>query len=657
MKKKIKNSKGFAMAELLAVCIIVLGIFSMLFANYLPLLAEYENRISYNNVTAQYASHYIRKMYKEALEDPEIQKTFKTITQNNPKLTVYTEKDKDNSKIYDHIDAVTSNKVSWSNNSEAKKNEIKSLIEVYGIEEIAITKYVLTDAKENYKKDGLKNYLKYLPEYKNSIYTGANAEENKELYRLLIKTKNYGYATTPILSDYKTPVDCFTGKRVTGGIIITSYKNENELCTTDVTIGSNSINISNGDEGRVSGQVVGIGKEAFKDKGLTSITFPKDQIKTIEDGAFTNNPNLQTFDFSSITSIGDSAFSNTGLTEVVLSDTTRYGDSVFANCDNLNKVTINTDITNLGNSLFAKEENNSSEGLDITINGLKNIPNNMFQNSKINKITLLKVEKIGANAFKNVTSATDTGLTLNIPASVTSIGESSFAGATIESLTFNSSNGQLTIGNNAFNKAKITGGLSIPKNIKAIGNNAFNATGINSLTFEQGATITTIGSGAFQENKLATLDLPNSLTTIGSKAFSNNSKLKEIILPTNNEYNTISEELFSGNTSLTSLTIPDNIKTIGNKAFYNNSALQILEIPSNVTSIGNGAFTNCPLLGTTEENPITNNSNSEFNWCNIFYSDEPSSCTVETEGVNTYVKYPELQDKLIIKGGVIENEQ
>lgn len=654
MKKKIKNSKGFAMAELLAVCIIVLGIFSMLFANYLPLLAEYENRISYNNVTAQYASHYIRKMYKEALEDPEIQKTFKTITQNNPKLTVYTEKDKDNSKIYDHIDAVTSNKVSWSNNSEAKKNEIKSLIEVYGIEEIAITKYVLTDAKNKNQDESLKNYLKYLPEYKNSIYTGANAEENKELYRLLIKTKNYGYATTPILSDYKTPVDCFTGKRVTGGIIITSYKNENELCTTDVTIGSNSINISNGDEGRVSGQVVGIGKEAFKDKGLTSITFPKDQIKTIEDGAFTNNPNLQTFDFSSITSIGDSAFFNTGLTEVVLSNTTSYGNSVFANCKNLNKVTINTDITTLGNSLFANSGNISSEGINININGLKNIPNNMFQNSKINKITLSKVEKIGTKAFYN---ATGTGLTLNIPASVTSIGESSFAGATIKSLTFNSSNGQLTIENNAFNKAKITGGLSIPKNIKAIGNNAFNATGINSLTFEQGATITTIGSGAFQGNKLATLTLPNSLTTIGSKAFSNNSKLKDIILPTNNEYNTISEELFSGNTSLTSLTIPDNIKTIGNKAFYNNSALQILEIPSTVTSIGNGAFTNCPLLGTTEENPITNNSNSEFNWCNIFYSDEPSSCTVETEGVNTYVKYPELQDKLIIKGGVIENEQ
>ena len=73
-----KNKKGFAMAELLAVSIVLLFIFSILFSNYLPLLAEYETRLSYNDVTAQYAAHYIRKMYIEALNDTTQSEILKT---------------------------------------------------------------------------------------------------------------------------------------------------------------------------------------------------------------------------------------------------------------------------------------------------------------------------------------------------------------------------------------------------------------------------------------------------------------------------------------------------------------------------------------------------------------------------------------------------
>lgn len=69
MMKNIKSIKGFAMAELLAVCVAMLVIFSILFSNYLPLVAEYENRISYNDVTSNYAAHYLRKMYIGALSD------------------------------------------------------------------------------------------------------------------------------------------------------------------------------------------------------------------------------------------------------------------------------------------------------------------------------------------------------------------------------------------------------------------------------------------------------------------------------------------------------------------------------------------------------------------------------------------------------------
>ena len=183
MKKLLKNRKGFAMAELLAVCIIVLGIFSMLFANYLPLLAEYENRINYNNVTAQYASHYIRKMYLSVLNSANTKEQYiniieQGISNGNGVFTVY---GKGNTEILNQL----------SSNRET----LEKLIENYGIEEIAITKYNLQEAKEKYKNGNLKNYINYLPTYKNS------SNIDTEYYRLIIKTKNYGYATTPILFD------------------------------------------------------------------------------------------------------------------------------------------------------------------------------------------------------------------------------------------------------------------------------------------------------------------------------------------------------------------------------------------------------------------------------------------------------------------------
>lgn len=648
MREKVKKSKGFAMAELLAVCIIVLGIFSMLFANYLPLLAEYENRINYNNVTAQYASHYIRKIYKKALEDPSIGDNIKDtinegITSGNGVYEVY---GKNNTSIL--------------NQFSSDKKLLESLIDAYKIEEIVITKYVLEDAKNSYNGDSLKNYINYLPSYKNSIYTGENADENKELYRLIIKTKNYGYATTPILSDYKTPVDCFTGRRSSnGGIIITTYNedNDNELCTTDVTIGSGNIRISNGAGGIVSGQIVGIGESAFKDKGLTSISFPTNQIKTIEDEAFAENPDLSTFDFTGITNIGNSAFSNTGLTEVVLSNTTHYGNNVFTSCNNLKTVTVNNDITTIGTGLFA--QSGSVYGLNITINGLKNIPNNMFQNSKINNLKLLgsSLQSIGDNAFNKIDSPS---LSLEIPDSVTSIGTKSFANAKIGSLTFNNNDNQsLTIKNQAFQNIEINGnnkGVSIPANVAEIGESAFENAKINSLIFEENSKITMIKSDAFKSNDLVTLILPNSLETIGSGAFSNNISLKDVNLPINNNYKSISSDLFSGNTNLININIPSNVTEIGENAFSNNSSLKAIEIPANVVSIGNGAFSECPALGITEGDFI-NNSNANFNWCNIFYNKNYSSCTIETEGINTYIKYPELQDKIIVKGGAIENEQ
>lgn len=663
MRKLLKSSKGFAMAELLAVCIIVLGIFSMLFANYLPLLAEYENRISYNNVTAQYASHYIRKMYKTALEGGNgatLKNTINSgISSGNGVFEVY---GKNNTKILNQL--------------SSNKETLEKLIENYGIEEIAITKYILTNAKSNYNKDSLKNYINYLPTYKNSIYTGANAEDNMELYRLIIKTKNYGYATTPILSDYNTPSECFTGEYGTGGIIITSYADDNELCTDVVTIGSSRISVkSNSGNGTVTGRVVGIGAEVFKGKKITAISYPS-TVKSIGNEAFSGSK-LEAFEIGEgVKTIGQRAFYNTQLTQIELPGGITYGNEAFANNKNLTDITFASNLTSLGTStgLFSGS-GTSKTGLKINTNRLTTIPLQTFKGSKIASLTFgTALRTIGNEAFQNATT-NSSGIAVTIPASVTTIGTNSFSKVKISSLTLNNPTNSLTIGANAFNDATISGGVSIPANVTQIGENAFYSTSINSLAFENNSKITTIGANAFAGNQIATLALPNSLTTIGEGAFRNNASLTEANLPSNNNYQTVSNNLFNG-AKLTSITIPDNVTTIGANTFYNNDLQEIIiadtsklqsigsqafsgnskvtsiNIPASVTTIGTNAFSGCTNLGLVEGDFI-NNSSSNFEWCNIFYGD--NTCEITTEGVNTYVKYQGASDKIIVRGGT-QNE-
>ena len=179
--KKLRNEKGFAMAELLAVCIIVLGIFAVLFSNYLPLTAEYENRVTYNNVNAEYAATYIRKAFKDVKVG--------SLVKDLDKKTYYT--------LYAGGSLNVGNVFNDKENKN-KLSQINKMIEQYGIQEIIITKFKTSEVKDEknggYKNgDGLLyNYIKYLPTFKDYKVTKTGK------YRIILKTKDYGYATVPL---------------------------------------------------------------------------------------------------------------------------------------------------------------------------------------------------------------------------------------------------------------------------------------------------------------------------------------------------------------------------------------------------------------------------------------------------------------------------
>ena len=712
-----KNKKGFAMAELLAVSIVLLFIFSILFSNYLPLLAEYETRLSYNDVTAQYAAHYIRKMYKEALDDTTQSETLKTTI--NPDINskgFYSALNKDSNSVCNQV-------------LEKDKSNCEKIIEQYGIEEIIITKYKLKDdndstteyVKNNYEqKDGsLYNYINYLPNYEKSIYTGNTAnDEGEQLYRLILKTEDFGYATTPILSDYKTPGSCFKGKRINDSnddLVIThySYSVENG-CGDTVTINNRRIKIENDQgTGEVTGKIAAIGDGVFEGKQNGSnpasqvkiVILPeKNGVKSIGENAFKNSNLNSIFNLDKVDSIGNSAFESTQLEGVTLTADNKYiGEKAFANTEKIEEVNLedfpsgntmgdyafssNKKLTTIklpDNNIYSpgtiltkglfKESGTDASGIAVEIpGGMTNIGEEMFYLAKISGITLNDgVQTIGDRAFSqyNNTNKEGTGKAddVTITANVERIGEDSFRGLNITTLTFNDGNVPLSIGMAAF-KQNAIGYLEIPSRVNNIGANAFENSGIQTLTFDSNDKITSISKQAFYNNNInKPLVIPEKVESIGTQAFSENISLSDLTLPS--ELETIGSSAFS-HTALTNITIPESVTSIGgsafkdsklenveivdgeislslqNAVFQGNKSLKEFTIPSRVSFIGDNIF-----YGIGEDAKILNKSSSlkDIDWCSKFalninchtevdQNDENKLTIIYEDEVDSAIKY------------------
>ena len=247
-----------------------------------------------------------------------------------------------------------------------------------------------------------------------------------------------------------------------------------------------------------------------------------------------------------VTSIGDSAFSwRNALTSITIPDSvTSIGARAFAGCDSLKEVYI-SDIE----AWFAIDfVSNSSNPL---YNGAA-----LYLNGKL--ITSLEipdsVTSIGDSAFYGCTSLSS----IAIPDSVTSIGDSAFYGC-----------GSLT-------------SITIPDSVTSIGFYVFSGCdSLESIIVEEGNTV-------YHSEGNCIIRTDSKRLIVGCK---------KSVIPSDGSVTSIGDSAFSDCDSLTSITIPEGITSIGWGAFYDCSSLTVITIWNSVTRIEGEAFAYCTRLG------------------------------------------------------------
>lgn len=313
---------------------------------------------------------------------------------------------------------------------------------------------------------------------------------------------------------------------------------------------------------------VEINAHAFKGcTGVERIKLPEGVV-SFGKYAFAGCESLKTIEIPSTTlkNIGEYAFYNTNLESIELPTTLEsIGYGALNGCDNLRYITI---------PFLGGSKNQSTGGIGYIFGD--EIPASL---TNISLVPNTQMVTLPANAFANCVGAT----TINIPSSITIIGE------------------------NAFYNCQKLANVDLSQ-VLSIGNNAFD--GCSSLTSVQLCSkLINVGNYAFKDTGLAYIDIPSDVQVLGKGILQGCDNITSLSAPylgsTLTSKNDAYVSYFFGGeigygipNSLTSITItkPFENGIIPSFAFYNCKNVVNFGIEEGYTKIGESAFQNCSSL-------------------------------------------------------------
>ena len=446
--------------------------------------------------------------------------------------------------------------------------------------------------------------------------------------------------------------------------------------------------------------VTTIGSSAFSYLGVKELFIPK-TVSSIASSAFSSAAMEKvTFeDGIAITSLGGSAFNSCkNLKEITIPVTvTLIGSSCFASCSSLEKVTFETNadgymnMQKIDSGVFQKTAIKEIYMPETTSETMQ-IGNNAFQYCRdLEKVTLngqvTAINQVftGCPSLKTmVISETNKVLELDKDAiSITSgstiefvfghlantVDRQDFDKFTLQSGVLMIKDGVEEINMRAFAQQTDITAVYIPSTVKKIGNYAFyNCTNLTDVVFyntRSESSFTEIGEMAFRYcKKLKSINLPSTTKTISRNAFEGCASLEEITIPASVNHSAIAtgqnafakctslhtvnfEEnavltalatsMFEGCTALKNITIPETVKTVGGSLFKGCTSLEEIHLPSKITSLPASLFSGCTSLKTvTADGAITAVNGSVFLECGALTSLGFSLEKVTTVGASAF---------------------
>ena len=374
--------------------------------------------------------------------------------------------------------------------------------------------------------------------------------------------------------------------------------------------------------------VTAIGDYTFRHADITSITLPN-SIERIGSYAFNNCHNITTLTIpENVTFIGLSAiFNNTNLK-------TLYYNARNAECDH------ESNINNVGEEFFYGAIEVKSDCEVIINDNIEHIPDyflcwssitsinipssvtsigdGAFYRTKLNSVILPSgVTSIGANAFKDCSSLRNVVCLMTTPAAIQS---STFPNRTNQTLYIPEGCAPNYVVANYWKEFKYILEASriyfVDSRVEAIcvanwdtDHNGY----LDQIEAMQVTDLGTIFQGNNQISSFNELQYFKGLSKIPDNAFSGCSNLTSVTLP--DRLSRIGNSAFKNCIRLSAIVFPSTMRTIDDEAFRGCTNLSSISGYKDVTTIGTRAFANCSSLQSVGISRTTNVNSAAFEGC------------------------------------------